>query len=54
MREAPEPFDDLDVGAPVTAQSPTVIAISRQGIEKCHRAALVGEVFAVVERHIEE
>lgn len=54
MRKAPEPLDDLYVETPVTAQSPAAIPISREGVEKCHRAALVGEVFAVMKRHIEE
>ena len=45
MRKAPEPLDYLKVGAPVTAQGPAAIAISRQGIEQSHGAALVSDVF---------
>ena len=54
MRKAAEALDDLEIGAPVTAQRTTAIGMARQGSKQAARAALVGEVFAVVIRHIEE
>ena len=54
VRKAPEAFDDLDIVAPVTTQRTTAIGIARQGVEECQRAALVGDVLAVMKRHIEE
>ena len=54
MRKAPEPFDDLEIGASVTTQRTAAIGIPWQGIEKCQRAPLVGDVLAVMKRHIEE
>ncbi len=54
VRKAPEQRDDLDIVAPVTTQRTASIGISRQGVEKCQRAPLIGDVLAVMKRHIEE
>src|SRR5712691_7536288 len=58
VREAAEAFDDLDVGPAVAAEATAlgvaIAAITGQALGQHPRAALVGEVFAVVERHVEE
>ena len=54
VRKAPELLDDLEVGYAITAQAAGAIGISRQGIEERYRAPLIGEIFAVMERHVEE
>jgi hypothetical protein len=54
VRKAPEALDDLDIAAPVTTQRTSAIGISRQGFKQTDRAALVGDIFAVVEWHIEK
>src|SRR6266851_6854138 len=58
VREAAEALDDLDVGPAVASEAAAlgvaIIAITGQALGQSPCAALVGEIFAVVERHVEE
>src|SRR5215472_3125433 len=54
VRKAAEPLDDLDIGASVTAQRTATVALALRAVEQSHRAALVGEVLAMVKRHVEK
>ena len=54
MRKSTEELDHLEIRAAITALRTGAFRIARHGAKQSDRAALVGEVLAVVERHIEE
>jgi hypothetical protein len=54
VRKSTEELDHLEIRAAITALRTAAFRIARHGAKQSDRAALVGEVLAVVERHIEE
>src|SRR5260370_32016971 len=57
VREAAEAFDDVDIGVAIPSEAAALgvrVALPRQALGERLGAALVGEVFAVVERHVEK
>src|ERR1700682_2077808 len=54
VRKTAEALDDLDIRVPVATQGIGSIGIARQRFEQGPRAALVVDVLAVMERHVEK